>query len=359
MNPVLLTISGVIDPDVEGQIARGERPEADYIAMARDFGADLLDYDDARRRGGRFGQFLEKIGGKNVMMAWACFKLRNQYQLIFTDGEQIGLPFAFFLKFMNIGKRPHHLMIVHILSVGKKMILLDWFRLQSHIDIFFAYATWQKKFIEERWNVPPDRSVFTPFMVDSDFFAPEQATNTLELSLPDQPIICSVGMEFRDYPTLIEAVRGLDVQIVIAAGSPWSKREDSTADQEIPDNVLVRRFTQFELRDLYAMSAFMVMPLYDVNFQAGITALLEAMSMSKAVICSRTPGQTDAVVEGETGIYVPPENAKALREEIVKLLDKPDEAERMGGNGRSRITTQMNLAHYVAGLNKFVQPLIK
>ncbi len=358
MNPVLLTVSGVIDPDIEGQIVRGERPEADYVAMAREFNADLLDYDDARQRGGWLARPLEKIGGKNLMMAWTCFKLRKQYQLIFTDGEQIGLPFAFFLKFLNIGDRARHLMIVHILSVGKKMMLLDYFRLQSHIDIFFAYATWQKKFIEERWNVPPERVVFTPFMVDSDFFSPERAVNTLKLDLPDQPIICSVGLEFRDYPTLIEAVRGLDVQIVIAAGSPWSKREDSTADQDIPDNVLVRRFTQHELRDLYAMSAFMVMPLYDVNFQAGVTALLEAMSMGKAIVCSSTPGQTDVVVEGETGLYVPPEDAKALREKIVELLNKPDEAERMGANGRHRITTYMNLAHYVTRLNKFIQPHI-
>ena len=99
----------------------------------------------------------------------------------------------------------------------------------------------------------------------------------------------------------MEAARGLDVQFVIAAGSPWSKRADSTADQDIPDNVLVRRFTQFELRDLYARSAFMAMPLYNVNFQAGVTALLEAMAMGKAVVCSSTPGQTDVVVEGETG----------------------------------------------------------
>lgn len=357
MNAVLLTVSGVIDPKIEEKIACGERPEADYVAMARHFGADILDYAAARQYGGWVGRLLEKIGGANAGLAWACFTLRKQYQVIFTDGEQVGLPLAFFLKFFNFGKRPHHLMIVHILSVGKKMILLDWLRLQSHIDTFFVYSTWQKQFIEKRWRIASNQVVFTPFMVDSDFFAPEQIRGILELAVLDKPILCSVGMEFRDYPTLIEAVRGLDVQVIIAAGSPWSKRADSTADQEIPDNVIVRRFTQFELRELYAMSVFMVMPVYNVNFQAGVTALLEAMAMGKAVICSRTSGQTDVVVEGETGLYVPPENAEALREAIVQLLNDPDEAERMGKNGRLRITTYMNLSHYVDRLNTFVQPL--
>jgi glycosyltransferase involved in cell wall biosynthesis len=352
-----LTVSGTIAPDIKAQIERGERPLTDYIAMARTFNADLIDFAEARRQTGMIGKIMEKLGGPKLMLAWACFVLRKKYRVIFTDGEQIGLPLALFLKFFGFGSRPRHLMIVHILSVGKKMIFLDWLGLQSHIDIFFVYATRQKQFIEDRWKVPGDRVVFTPFMVDANFFGPDQAGQTQDL-LPfepgKRPIICSVGLEFRDYPTLMEAVKGLDVEVVIAAGSPWSKRTDTTADQEIPNNVLVRRFTQFELRDLYAQSAFMVMPLFNVEFQAGVTALLEAMAMEKAIICSATPGQTDVVVEGETGLYVPPEDPSALRSAIVKLLDNPEEAARMGGNGRQRIINYMSLERYVERLSQYV-----
>lgn len=362
MNDVLLTVSGIIDPEVEAKTARDERPEADYIAMSRAFNADLIDYAEARRRAGKFGQLLGKIGGPNLLLAWVCFTLRRQYRVIFTDGEQVGLPLAALLKFANFAPRtnprPRHLMIVHILSVGKKMIFLDWLRLQSHIDIFFVYATWQKQFIEHRWRVPANRVVFTPFMVDDAFFAPDQAgklDNFLGLDDQEKPVICAVGLEFRDYPTLMQAVRGLDVQVVIAAASPWSKREDSTANQDVPENVLVRRFTQFELRELYARSVFLVMPLYTVNFQAGVTALLEAMAMSKAVICSRTPGQTDVVVEGKTGIYVPPEDPTALRAAIEQLLQQPAEARRLGVNGRRRIVAHMSLTHYTRRLAAFVK----
>ncbi len=358
MNDVLLTVSGTIPTDLEAQIERGERPFTDYVAMARTFNADLIDFAEARRQAGFVGKLMEKIGGPKLMLAWVCFTLRKKYRVIFTDGEQIGLPLAIFLKFLGFGARPRHLMIVHILSVGKKMILLDWLKLRSHIDLFFVYATRQKEFIEDRWKVPGDQVVFTPFMVDADFFAPDQAGQTQNL-LPfapgKRPIICSVGLEFRDYPTLMDAVKGLDINVVIAAGSPWSKRADTTADQEIPDNVLVRRFTQFELRDVYAMSAFMVMPLFNVEFQAGVTALLEAMALEKAIICSATPGQTDVVVGGETGLYVPPEDAAALREAIIKLLGNPEEAARMGRNGRKRIVDTMSLERYVERLNQYVQ----
>lgn len=358
MNDVLLTVSGTIDAGIDAQIAQGARPEADYIAMAKAFAADLLDYAAAWRQGGFFGRLLAALGGPNLLLAWVCFRQRQRYRVIFTDGEQVGIPLAFLFKFFSWGKRPQHLMIAHLLSVGKKMLLIDRLQLHTAIDRYFVYSTWQKQFIESRWPVAPERVVFTPFMVDSHFFAPQQAggaSNLLGLKDEKRPILCAVGLEFRDYPTLLQAVDGLDLLVVVAAASPWSKRKDSTAGQEIPANVIVHRFSQYELRDLYALSHFMVMPLYDVNFQAGVTALLEAMAMGKAVICSRTPGQTDVVVEGETGLYVPPEDAEALREAILYLWHHPQEAKRMGQNGRRRIDDYMSLDCYVERLQRYVQ----
>jgi len=357
MNDVLLTVSGVIDPEIEENIARGERPEADYVAMARTFDADLIDYTAARQNAGWFGRLLEKIGGPNLLLAWACFRLRDRYRVLFTDGEQVGLPLALLLKFASFGDRPAHLMITHILSVRKKMIVIDWLRPQSHIDLFFVYATRQKQFIEARWGVPADRVVYTPFMVDADFFAPERLGDEDPLGLDGQTgqLISAVGLEFRDYPTLIKAVRGLDVHVMIAAASPWSKRSDSTAGEDIPENVTVRSFSQYDLRYLYATSQFFVMPLYENNFQAGVTSILEAMAMEKAIICSRTTGQTDVLNEGQTGMYVPPEDPEALRKAIVYLLDNPLEAEKMGKRGRQYILQEMSLELYVRRLNEFAR----
>ena len=170
-------------------------------------------------------------------------------------------------------------------------------------------------------------------------------------------MIASAGLEFRDYATLLDAVRGLDLQVILAAASPWSKRADTTQRREIPENVTVRRFNLLELRRVYAESLFVVVPLYNVEFQAGVTTILEAMAMGKAVIVTRTPGQTDVVIQGETGLYVPPGDAGALREAIGRLLDNPAEAARMGANGRRVIEERMSLDKYVAGLGAMAREL--
>src|SRR5689334_17566851 len=109
---VILTVSGEIAADINEQIASGSRPKADYLELARSFNADLIDYAAARMITGRTGAVLGKLGGRNLVLAYACWKIRKDCQAIVTDGEQIGLPLAALLKFTP-GRRPRHLMIVH------------------------------------------------------------------------------------------------------------------------------------------------------------------------------------------------------------------------------------------------------
>jgi glycosyltransferase involved in cell wall biosynthesis len=338
---VVLTVSGVVAADIREQIASGKRPRADYLELAKSLNAELVDYTAARTIAGRVGKLLEKLAGPNLVLAYACWKIRKSCQAIVTDGEQIGLPLAALLKFTT-GPKPRHLMIVHVLSEPKKTAFLDWLGVHSAIDRFITYSRWQQRFIMERWKLDRNRVLWTPFMVDQEFFAPERVTS----SRGARPQICAVGLERRDYETLLRAVENIDVHVVIAAASPWAKHAEGVATQNIPSNVTVRKFTQFDLRQLYADSCFMVMPLENVKFQAGVTAILEGMAMAKAVICSRVPGQTDVVLDGENGRYVPPGDPAILRAEILRLLSNLREAARLGANGRKLIEREMNLDLY-------------
>ena len=349
---VLLTVSGTIPPDLDEQIARGDRPRPDYIVMAETFGADLIDHVTARVASGRLGRVIERLAGPNVLLAWSCFRRRRRYQVVFTDGEQVGMPYAAMTRLVGRGGT-RHVMIVHILTVRKKMALMRALRLSSRIDRMVVYSSRQRDLIAAALSYSSDRIVLSPFMVDTAFFSPDA------VEAARRRMICSAGLEFRDYPTMIEAVRGLDVEVVLAAASPWSKRRDVSGDVDIPANVTVERLGFADLRALYASAEIVVVPLVDSDFQAGITTILEAMAMGKAVICTRTRGQLDVIVDGTTGVYVQPGDAAALRTAIERLLADPDLAVRLGRAARAWVLAEADVETYADRMSGVVDTVAR
>ena len=114
-------------------------------------------------------------------------------------------------------------------------------------------------------------------------------------------MICAVGQELRDYPTLVEAVAGPRRRRRGRRRQPVVEASRHVGRPRHPRQREVAGFNLFDLRQLYADASFVVVPLQETDFQAGITTILEAMSMGKAVVCTRTTGQTDTIVDGETG----------------------------------------------------------
>lgn len=345
---VLLTVSGTIPPDVEAQVSDGTRPRPDYLVMAEAFGADLLDHARAAEISGSVGRLIRRAAGPHAELAWATFRLRRRYRAVFTDGEQVGLLYALMTRLAGRGGA-RHAMIAHLMSAPKKAVLFKTCRLGSRIDTTVVYATAQQRYMQECLGVPADKVVLSSFMVDTRFFSPTPPPQG------SRPTIAAAGLEYRDYPTMIDAVRGLDVRAVLAAASPWSTRADTTHGRQVPENVEVCRLGFVDLRQLYAESAFVVMPLEDVPFQAGVTTILEAMAMGKAVICSRTAGQTDVILDGETGIYVRPGDPVDLRQAIQRLLADPEEARRMGKAARHRVE-EMDVERYARRLRDVILP---
>ena len=66
------------------------------------------------------------------------------------------------------------------------------------------------------------------------------------------------------------------------------------------------------------------------------TSLLDAMAAGKPIVATRTGGIPEVVVDGETGILVPPRDHDALADAMVRLLNDADLRRGMGEAGRAR-----------------------
>jgi glycosyltransferase involved in cell wall biosynthesis len=78
------------------------------------------------------------------------------------------------------------------------------------------------------------------------------------------------------------------------------------------------------------------------------------MAMGRALVCSKTRGQTDALVDGVTGIYVPPGDPQALREAIEHLLEDPRLASELGQAARAWAVAHADIAIYADRLGAHV-----
>jgi glycosyltransferase involved in cell wall biosynthesis len=89
-----------------------------------------------------------------------------------------------------------------------------------------------------------------------------------------------------------------------------------------------------ELERLYARAAVVACPSHREGF--GV-ACAEAMAHGKPVVASAVGGLLDIVVDGETGLLVPPGDVSALRAALERLLGDRELRRRLGEAGRARV----------------------
>jgi len=360
----LLVINATLEAEMATAITNGQRPRKDYLELQRGLDATVLDLAAVERHG--WTRALARIGGTGLAQAALAWRWSGHYDAIFVDRETTGTLLGALNRLRR--KRPSLVMIGHLLTPRKKRLLFRALGVRHTVDRLIVHSTTQQVAAHRRLGLRPDQVVLLPYQTDTRFWAPHPTTAKRQL--------CSAGLEYRDYDTLVDAVRGLGVDVAIAAASHWSKHETSLGEEPLPPNVRIMSLDYAALRDLYAESLFVVVPLHDSDNQAGITTILEAMAMGKAVVVSHARGQTDVVrdrrhlsrshpqrptqpewarllgategaANGHTGIYVRPYDTVELRRAIIFLLDHPEQAAIMGANGRRLVEETMRLEHFV------------
>ena len=76
--------------------------------------------------------------------------------------------------------------------------------------------------------------------------------------------------------------------------------------------------------------------------------LLEAMARGLPVVATRVGGTPEVVVDGETGLLVPPGDPAALADAILRLQRDPEAGRRMGEAGRPRVERIFDVRRMVA-----------
>lgn len=345
----LILAAGRFGDPLPREIAESREPRLDVFELRDALGADLMDFRDVDASTRPAVRAARRSVGASAALALVGAEAASRYDAVLTTGEDIGIPLAALL--LGSRRAPAHTMIAHTLTPWKKRLAFHLLRVQRRIDRFVCYASSEERNLVERLGIPAAKIRRIYFHADARFFQQNGAA-------PEPDLICSAGQLLRDYDSLIEAVEGLPVRVRIAAGSPWISHSLEPRKQ-LPSNVDWRRYNRDELRLLYARSTVAVVPILENDYQTGISTILEMMSMGKCVIATRTQGQTDTIVDGVTGIYVPPGDPAALRRAIIRVLEHPEESARIGGAARRFIEQEASLEIFVSRISQVVRESVQ
>jgi glycosyltransferase involved in cell wall biosynthesis len=335
--------------ELDRRVAAGESPRKDYVELARALDAVVVDEEYMTNRASRLARrVFTRVDRDLGQIAEAAVNGRR-YEHLWVYGDRRGLPIALLRR--PTRSRATITVLSQWVGSGAKRVFLERLGVASQLN-GLVFSNEAEADVAVGLGVPREKVHVIPgAAVDDRFWRPE----------PEVPaeVVSAVGWSGRDWPTFLRAVPGLDARIVVDMGAAIPPTEGEAAvsarvheliGEELPPNVeVVDAATTRDLRDLYARSRFVVVPVSAGFPGAGMTTIVEALAMGKAVVTMTIPGAlVDLIRHDEHALYVPPGDVEALRAAIARLLDRPDEAERLGRAGRELVERELSLDAHVA-----------
>lgn len=295
---------------------------------------------------------------------WRFKKIIKQPEVDFVAAGQIlplGLPLYF------LAKKYHKKFIIfsHGLDIanlsGRKKILAQY--LLSHADLVIANSEFTKNLINSKLKTLNSKLlVLTPCPAP----LPKPETD-FRLAPPDQPFIFSYGRLVR---------RKGFLELALALKKLWSEGEkfywfltgigpELSNIKEAVGEFQNKFIYLDELTDQYLSNylnqcAFFAMTPLDLPLDPEGFGMvyLEAGSLGKAVLGTKTGGVPEAVQADFTGLLAEPENINDIADKALKMLKNPALCVKLGQNGQNMVKTEYLWEKRVEILEKALTKLL-
>jgi glycosyltransferase involved in cell wall biosynthesis len=143
-----------------------------------------------------------------------------------------------------------------------------------------------------------------------------------------------------------------DMHMALAGeGEQRQQLENLTAELGISEKVTFLGIRNY-LVDVLSAADSVLMPSLTEGFPR---VAIEAMASSKPVVATRVGGTPEAIIDGQTGILVPPKDIDAMASAITRLVTDTDLQSRLGSSARLRTEEHYSATSYVARLDEMYQ----
>ncbi|MEW5871404.1 MAG: glycosyltransferase [Chloroflexota bacterium] len=261
---------------------------------------------------GRWGSSRNPLNVLTLAISGYRYYLRYRPKVIlFGAAPRVS---AWFARLKQAGRLPG----VHLVAPGAVY-------LRPELLPFF-----ERLYVFSRGEIPKN----IPQLAEKFVFVPLPAPDMAEVRpYPSQePYVFAGGGAGRDFDTLIEAMRGLELRLVIATFSPKSLGYASP----LPENCIIYwAMPRARFLELAAGALFVVVPLKEGSNPHGHTTVVEALRLGKAIISTQSASVDDYLAHGREGLLVKAGDSLSYREAILKLAQ--DQALRYACEQQARL----------------------
>jgi len=150
-----------------------------------------------------------------------------------------------------------------------------------------------------------------------------------------------------------------DIRMIVAGDGPERRKlHDQALDLSLGDSVTFMGWVQQrDIPDVLDSATLLVVPSRTTE-PFGIVAA-EAMQMSRPVVCTDQGGLPEIVDDGSTGLVVRAGDAEALAGAIIRVLEDPTLASRLGQAGRVRAGSCFSMERCVAAHEQVYRSVLR
>jgi glycosyltransferase involved in cell wall biosynthesis len=290
-----------------------------------------------------------RLGGYLDQQIRMIFK-SSSYDVIYSGCQDNSFLISF-LKYLKIFNKPIYSLIHNPITKSKKNRIF----IEAQNKLFFLSKSVMTQ-VQQDFNINEQKIELLEWGVDLPFYQYKMVDhdNYGTMTSQESTFIISAGKANRDHDTLVKAFSNINFPLKIycsAASAPTFSILPPNIEvifNHPVNNAISYRELLREYRRAYAIT----IPLKDTSSLAGLTSLLDAMAMSKAVIMTRN-NQIDIDIEKEKiGIWVEPGDIEGWKQAISYLLKQPDETVEMGLRGCSLCKSKYNIEEFSSKLAK-------
>lgn len=277
---------------------------------------------------------------------WYLLSWRRRYSHIFTfECDWVGLSIAFWQTLTGM-RRPRHTILQFIMrekdqTVRSRAKYRFMRILFSSVHRVVVSSSSELEYYRKVFDWPAGKIAFVPLHTDPELL--------FKKSSEKGDFVLAAGRSFRDYDTLLRAIAGTNIGLLIVGGYGVTARYGGVANVETREDIAVS-----ELCDLMLKARAIIIPLQYRAISTGQSVLLQAMALGKAVIATRTAGTIDYIDHMVDGLLVPPGDVAKLKEALLLLWNNKVLCRDLGAKARSRVTTMYLPRHYVKSVSDAV-----